>query len=86
MSGLSPEGRDQVRAAAARLAMSAFSSIMSRRGETAEVLALVAEGLFAGVVHMAWRGRTPKTTARGLHRILRGILKEAVKEVARDRR
>ena len=83
IKSLSPEGRDQVKAAAARLALSAFASIMDRRGETPEVLALVAEGLFAGVAHHAWRNRTKGVDAARLERTLRRILRQAVKDAAR---
>lgn len=83
IKNLSPEGRDQVKAAAARLALSAFASIMERRGETPEVLALVAEGLFAGIAHHAWRNRTDKVNRARLERTLRRMLRQAVKDATR---
>lgn len=83
MTDLSQDGRDQVRAGAARQTARIFAEIMDRRGATAEVVALVAEGMIAGIVNQVWRNRTKAFGRWQVRRVLHSMLRAAIREICR---
>jgi len=83
MTALSQDARDQVRVASARQAAKVFADVMDRRGATPEVLALVAEGMLAGIVNQVWRNRTKDHGTWWVRRVLHSMLRAAIREVCR---
>lgn len=83
---LTPDAKDQIRAACAQHAQRLFGEVMDRRGGTAEVVVLVAEGLLAGIVVTVWRNRREGFGKWWVRRVLHGLLRRTIREVCRERR
>lgn len=83
---MSAEVADAIREEAARASLSHIKAAMERHGETAEVLALIVEGLTGGAALHAWRNRAEGTAPNRFRKLLIAIMDKAVTAaIRRDR-